>query len=403
MENIKKTELRQLADKLQLGEYPEAMESLYTELKESDAPACDIQLIDTLQEKYNLFGNYFADVRNSAEEINNDMLRSMWVRTAVKFVLAAHHDEAYKLPAPPQDGTLATDYLMLHILIPQIPGAIEEYLSRGFSWDEIRESLKSYSGCIYMVGVLTGRPGINKLYYGWLTHYTKARIFKTNGLNFELKKLPPTAIWLRNRQTKQVVPVMLLGTFHASGIQRLGSVGYENEDGAFRVDFSEDEQNYYGHGTYNGKVSAQSETFAKSQWECVGRPGDGCLNVHIPKGSDISEPTFRAAWKSACEIMKKRYPEHGGGNIFAYSWIFDPVLSELLGPDSTITKFQNLYARFPIRNNGRAVFNFVFPGYGDDYTKLPEKTSLQRKIKEMYLNGKYIYEYAGAIFEEDDK
>ena len=287
MENIERTELRQLADKLQLGEYPEAMESLYAELKENNVPACDTQLIDMLQEKYNLFGNYFADVRKSAEEINNDVLRSMWVRTAVKFVLAAHHDEAYKLPAPPQDGTLATDYLMLHILIPQIPGAIEEYLRRGFSWDEIKESLKSYSGCIYMVGVLTGRPGINKLYYGWLTHYTKARIFKTNGLNFELKKLPPTAIWLRNRQTRQVVPVMLLGTFHASGIQRLGSVGYENEDGAFRVEFSEDEQNYYGHGTYNGKVSAQRETFAKSQWECVGRPGDGCLNVHIPNESGI--------------------------------------------------------------------------------------------------------------------
>jgi hypothetical protein len=47
------------------------------------------------------------------------------------------------------------------------------------------------------------------------------------------------------------------------------------------------------------------------------------------------------------------------------------------------------------------VFNFVFPGYGDDFSKLPEDTSLQRKIKAMYLSGKYIYEYAGACFEED--
>jgi hypothetical protein len=401
MENIQTTELRKLADSLHLGEYPQGLEQAYEEVKNKNYPACDLALIDSLQEQYSVFGKYYEDVRKSAEEINADPVRSEWVRAAVKFVLSAPHDEAYKMPAPPQDGTLATDYLMMHLLIPQIPKSIAEYLRRGFTMEEIKESLRSYAGSTYMVGVLTGRPGINKLYYGWLTHYAKTRIFKTHGLQFELKKFPPTAIWLRNRQTKKVVPVMLLGTFHASGIQRLGSAGYEDADGSFRVTFTEDEENYIGHGAYNGKVSAEPETFPKAQWECVARPGDGCLNVHVPRGTDISEPTFRAAWDSARKIMKERFPEHGGGHIFAYSWIFDPVLTELLGEESTISKFQNLYARFPIKNNGRAVFTFVFPGYGDDFTKLPEKTSLQRKIKAMYLDGKYIYEYAGAVFGED--
>ena len=401
MENMEKTKLRQLADKLNIGEYPAGLEAIYTETEGKDYPACDLQLIDSLQEAYQLFGKYYDDVRKSAQEVNADPDRSEWVRAAAKFVMDAPHDEAYKLPAPPQDGTLATDYLMLHILIPQIPVSIEEYLCRGVSMDEIKESLRSYMGSIYMVGVLTGRPGINRMYYGWLIHYAKVMIFKTNGLQFELKKLPPTALWLRNRETKKIVPVMLLGTFHASGIQRLGSVGYEDETGAFQVVFEETDDYYFGHGTYNGKVSNKPEKFPKDQWECVGRPGGGCLNVHIPRGADISEATFLKAWDSAREIMRQRFPEHGGGNIFAYSWIFDPSVGELLGAESKITKFQELFARFPIKNNGRAVFNFVFPGYGDDFAKLPENTSLQRKIKAMYLSGKYIYEYAGAIFEED--
>ena len=401
MENIQTTELRKLADSLHLGEYPQGLEQAYEEVKNKNYPACDLALIDSLQEQYSVFGKYYEDVRKSAEEINADPVRSEWVRAAVKFVLSAPHDEAYKMPAPPQDGTLATDYLMMHLLIPQIPISIEEYLRRGFTMEEIKESLRSYAGSTYMVGVLTGRPGINKLYYGWLTHYAKVMIFKTHGLQFELKKFPPTAIWLRNRESKQVVPVMLLGTFHASGIQRLGSVGYEDESGAFQVSFTEDDEKYIGHGAYNGKVSAEAEEFPKAKWECLARPGDGCLNVHIPRGADITEATFKEAWHSACEIMHERFPEYGGGNIFAYSWIFDPVVGELLGAESKITKFQNLFARFPIRNNGRAVFNFVFPGYGDDFSKLPEDTSLQRKIKAMYLSGKYIYEYAGACFEED--
>ena len=46
-----------------------------------------------------------------------------------------------------------------------------------------------------------------------------------------------------------------------------------------------------------------------------------------------------------------------------------------------------------VNNNDNSIYYIV--------KDLPEDTSLQRKIKAMYLSGKYIYEYAGACFEED--
>ena len=103
MENIQTTELRKLADSLHLGEYPQGLEQAYEEVKNKNYPACDLALIDSLQEQYSVFGKYYEDVRKSAEEINADPVRSEWVLTAVKFVLSAPHDEAYKMPAPPQD------------------------------------------------------------------------------------------------------------------------------------------------------------------------------------------------------------------------------------------------------------------------------------------------------------
>lgn len=392
--------LRQIADQLGLGAYPEGIEAVFQAQKGSGAPACDLQLIDQLQEMHGIFGDYYTDVRQTASLINDDPVRSAWVRAASAFAVEASHDDTYKIPAPEPDGTLVTDYLMLHILIPQMPGAMENYRRRGFSEEEIRAVNNHYKGCIYTVKVLTGRPGINRTYYRWLVHFTKATIFHTKGLQFELKKLPPNALWLRNRETKQVVPLLLRGTFHPSGVQPVGSAGYETADDSFTVTFEETEQAYVGHGVFDGVVSPEPQVFDKALWECVGNPGDGCLNVHIPRGADISPATFREAWDSARQIVRQRFPEHGGGNIFAYSWLFDPALKKFLKEDSAIIKFQNMFARFPIRSDGKAVFNFVFRRTTDALETLPEDTSLQRKIKALYLDGKYIYEYAGAIFEE---
>ena len=45
---------------------------------------------------------------------------------------------------------------------------------------------------------------------------------------------------------------------------------------------------------------------------------------------------------------------------------------------------------------GKGHFSFVFGTSPDvDYATLPEKTSLQRAVKKIYLNGGYIHEGAG--------
>ena len=66
-------------------------------------------------------------------------------------------------------------------------------------------------------------------------------------------------------------------------------------------------------------------------------------------------------------------------------------------PDSNIIAFQKKYALYPIAAKGEDVFLFVFRGYRGELSGLPEDTSLQRAIKRMYLDGKYVYEYGGIF------
>ena len=50
---------------------------------------------------------------------------------------------------------------------------------------------------------------------------------------------------------------------------------------------------------------------------------------------------------------------------------------------------------------GSAVFSFVFVRKPENLQDLPEDTSLQRKLKKLYLDGDCIHTYSGAIFMED--
>ena len=96
------------------------------------------------------------------------------------------------------------------------------------------------------------------------------------------------AQWLKNRETGHIMPVLTKGTFHKSGLMPLGSLNYEDPEDSFKVSFEEDEENYYGHGYVDWVVTREKQTYPKALWECVGRPGEPCLGIHIPVNTDIS-------------------------------------------------------------------------------------------------------------------
>lgn len=357
--------------------------------------ACDVTIVDALQQEFGFFGEYYEKIRRAAEKINESETMSAWVKVTAKYALESDFVQARNVPVPPTDTTETMDFLPLFMLLPQIPGSIAEYRRRGFPEDELRDLLRGYSGSIGIVKNQTGRPGVNQTYYGWLHHYTKAILFKVNGLQFEKFTMPLGASWLKNKKTGELVPFVLDAVFCGDGKHRLGTAGFTECEETFQVLFEEDEENYYGYPTYNCVVSSKRETYPKAKWECVARPGDECLNMHIPKGADVSRENVQAACQKALEIVAQRYPECKGRMIFCASWLLDPTLSEMLGENSRITAFQSGFTRYPTKDGGTAVFSFAFTRRPEDLRDLPEDTSLQRKIKAHCLNGGYIYSYSG--------
>lgn len=385
--------LRQTADAVGIEQYPEALEAFFekpADMKKSLKQIC------FLQEQYDLFGEFIDEAEASARQILDDSAYCAWVATAAAFVLESSVQQACTLPAAGGWEKPVDRWLLLHILIPQIMASVAEYQARGFSEDELQSLMCAYKKNIRIVARNKGKPGLDKGYYTWLCLYAKARIFEAGGFEFELRNLPAAACWLQNRSTGEVLAVMCRGTFHRSGRLPLGSRNFEDEAGAFTVVFSEDAENYYGHSFVGNQVTLTAQTFPKALWHCFAEPGTPCLSMHIPAGTDISQPALERAFAEARQILRQRFPEHSGDVIYCNSWLLDPKLEELLGESSRIVGFMKRFAKFPQKDGGTAALSFVFGNVGN-YADLPENTGLERKLKALYLAGNCIYAYCGII------
>lgn len=397
-------EFREIAEKLGIATYPEEYDAIYKNAGNSAQPACDIDLIDRLQAEYDIFGEFYDLVKQAAQMINDDPVRSAWVKTVAAYTMDKTVKQTHTLTMPKTDGTLAGDFLPLYILLPQIPLSISDYEARGFAGQALADILKEYKVSIRIVQRQTGRPGIDQTYYGWLMIFAKAEIFCTMGLQFQIYNLPKMALWLRNRQTGKIVPLMVRGEFHASGVQQLGSKGYEDAEGSICPDFSEDAENFYGYGVFDNVMATQRQTFSKEEWECVGRPEEICFNIHVPRGSDISRATVLAACRDAKKIAAKRYPELPEMKlVLGTSWLLNPKLRQIQGEQARTTQFMECFTKYPNRDvDGSSMIKFVFGKAYDDYNDLPEDTSLQRKMKELYLSGGCLHKYTGTIYIEEE-
>lgn len=392
------TQLRQIADRLGLEEYPPELETIFEAQRGNAAPACDLALIDRLQEKYDLFGEFYDLVKQSALGINADPELNAYVCAAIQFNKNCDRMTSLQLPAPEMSGRPEMDFMMLHITIPRIEASFQEMDRRGFSWEEQADAREAYKRAIRIVQQQTDYPGINKGYFSWLGMYCRVGVFKTGGFWFEIKRLYARALWIRNRQTGQLVP-LIRGCFYRDGSMMLGARNFEDPEGAFNAEFSEDTENFYGHACLDNVVSRESAVYPKTRWACAGRPGEYCLSIHVPPNTNISREATLQACRTGMQLMRERFPEYDMTKVvFCASWLLNPKLKQILDGQSRIVQFGDCFVKYPIQDPGESVLGFVFGRVPEHLEDLPEDTSLRRKLKKLYLEGDRIHTFSGALY-----
>ena len=116
--------------------------------------------------------------------------------------------------------------------------------------------------------------------------------------------------------------------------------------------------------------------------------GDREIAVHIPSDADLRKESVAQSIEDFYEFRKKYYPEWEAVKLTCETWMLMPELKELLGEESNIVAFQNLFEIDTVDYDATWYMEWIFPGIEKADELLPERTTLQRSIKRYLLEGK---------------
>lgn len=112
------------------------------------------------------------------------------------------------------------------------------------------------------------------------------------------------------------------------------------------------------------------------------------IAIHIPSDADLRKESVASSIKAFNIFRNKYYPEWKDISMTCETWMLMPELKELLGDDSNIVLFQNLFETDYIDYEATWYMDWIFPGVNKIDGELPDGTALQRNLKKYLLEGR---------------
>lgn len=343
------------------------------------------------QRLYDVFRDHYDEGIRVLKEILGDETRKAQLEEATKIVAEAAH--AVDLKTAPIAPNPAIRYFACLANLPRMRNG---YLNRGFSVEEVERMMGCFGGSLNSSMYREGVFGYNLTYIWWTGLFITNEIFKFGDKEFELRTYTNKVTWLRHKETLEIRPLLMGGAIHKSG-NILGSGGCTDEEGSFKVTFEETETAFIGNKIEDGLVYPETMTYEKKDWNLFLKPGDPVIAFHFPNKADISVEGLNAFFRDGLQAIRERYPEYKPVCYSCSSWLLDTKMQRFLKPTSNIVGFQNMMYTVPQKSDGMGVFGFVLPpSLKDDFSALPENTSLERGLKKLYLDGDRIYNRFGV-------
>ena len=131
------------------------------------------------------------------------------------------------------------------------------------------------------------------------------------------------------------------------------------------------------------------------------------IGLHIPSDAKLEAERMNASLKEADAFIRERFPEWAGAPKTCESWLLSPTLKDLLPEGSRILTFQDAFELKETYPEDDAALEWVFyvaegQREGLDISRLPEDTSLQRKMKAMLMEGRKPGAAKGVLIQKEN-
>lgn len=400
-----KLTLEELAQNVNCEEFPERWNTFFEEVKEDfDKNGClytKPEYYDNLNQKYGVLDSYLDLYKKAALEVGKDENLSLFLAVICRALQDRdfHESDLEHFSIPKKEGDFAYEMLTALAMASEVEMCYNLIKERNLPPESIREVLRlPEDGITSFMNRHEGRPGFCLLW--WFQLAVDGKLFRIKRLEFEIfSEFEGRACIFRNKKGQEVALAHNI-TLHKSG-NALGSVHFEDKSGSWASNITETDLYWEGNPLNDkGVVEKYVIRLKKADWEKVLSPGDPVISIHIPPIGSLSPQLIDETIEEAKNFFQTYYPDYHYKAFVCYSWLMDPQLVDLLGEGANISKFCNRFQKITAKSDGTSVFNFVFlkPDMNFSISELPENTSLERALKNHYLNNKAIYGITGYFF-----
>ena len=248
-----------------------------------------------------------------------------------------------------------------------------------------------------------GRLGLFAKQLYWLRHYTDGRLFRLGRFEYMLKTLDVGLHLFRDRQTGRHVALAPAGwTYDGHGYalasgQPAGTPTPPGHGWTASLMLTPDCARGYPIDPA-GRVCTQQIELALDRWQLIVKPGDTVLDLHIPAGDRMPLEACGESMRNAVEFFARHFPDQPATAFWCWSWIFGPMLEEILPASSNLVRFLRQCYLAPVPSNGGSLWFIYLRDV--DRTSPPRENSLQSVVAD-FLSGGGTWRDACMVYPVD--
>ncbi len=277
------------------------------------------------------------------------------------------------LPWPGRPDALGPWAEMLHpvVLLSGGPFMLALHRARGIPAEVTRDTAGDLALWMRHHRDRTGRWGLGEA--GWLVSHFLGRTYALGRLQFRFERLGQPVRAFRHRPTGRVR--LLIGGGDAPSGRAVSPTGI---------------------------VTDELIELPPTEWECILRPGDPILGMHIPATGPLAFDACGASIRRATTFFPERFPEYPFRAFQCGSWLLSPRLGELLPADSNIARFQREVYLYPLPGaTDEQLFERVFGDMPANPAAAPRDTALRRLVLDELAAGRRFPAAACLLFPGD--
>ncbi len=285
------------------------------------------------------------------------------------------------------------------LVLAEIPEMLKGHAVRGIPLAVARDTLRDLPLWMRNYRRRFGAWGFDRL--GWMIYHLAGQLYRVGRMQYIHKPNPWPVRAYRHRATGEVVALFETGQRCRWDGLIDGTNGVTDPD-AWTTAFAEDAQQACGHPiTREGYAVREQVALPLADWQCVLRPSDPVLDMHIPADGKMDYDACGASVQAAPAFFARHFPELPAPAAFVcFTWLLDTQYARLLPAESNIVRWQREFHAFPILSDDLDPFFRVFDGKPADLTTAPRDTALRRAMLDTTLAGKPVRCAGGFILVE---